>query len=85
MRARLWDAILAGAREFLRAGWRAARQVFHETTGALFVLFAAVGAAAAWREWHKGSAPWLIALATGFALMMAAFAGASFRNARRVR
>ncbi len=78
--------VLAGAAgPFLRTLWRIARQLFHETTGALFILFAAVGAASAWREWHKGAAQWLVALAIGFSLMMVIFAVASFSSARRVR
>ncbi len=64
---------------------RVVRQVWHETAGALFFLFAMVGAVAAWREWQKGSAQWLVAVTIAFALMMAAFAVASFRSARRVR
>lgn len=85
MRARLLDLILAGARGFFRAGWRAVQQVFHEATATLFLLFAVVGGVTAWREWQRGSAPWLVGVAAGFAVMMATFAGASLRSARRVR
>ncbi len=70
---------------FLRTVWRVGRQLFHEITGAMFLLFAFAGASGAWREWHRGAAQWLIAVTIGFALMMAAFAVASFRSARRVR
>ncbi len=85
MRAQLLGALARAAEGFLRVLLRIARQLFHETTGALFFLFAIVGATAAWREWQKGSAQWLVGLAIGFTLMMAAFAVASFRSARRVR
>jgi glycerol uptake facilitator-like aquaporin len=85
MRWQLIGALAGAAGRFLRTLVRIARQVFHETTGALFILFAVVGTASAWREWHKGSAYWLVGLAIGFSLMMAAFAVASFRSARRVR
>jgi glycerol uptake facilitator-like aquaporin len=78
-------ALLAALAEFLRTLWRVARQLFHEVTGALFVLFAVVGAASVWHEWRRGSAEWLIGLAVAFTLMMAYFALASFRSARRVR
>ncbi|HEX2711547.1 MAG TPA: hypothetical protein VHM88_04895 [Candidatus Acidoferrales bacterium] len=67
---------------FARTLLRIARQVFHETIGAMFLFFAVLGGVAAWREWQKGSAQWLVALSLGFALMMAAFAVASFRSAR---
>ncbi len=85
MRAQLLGALARAAGGFLRTLLRVARQLFHETIGALFFLFAIVGATAAWREWQKGSAQWLVGLAIGFTLMMAAFAVASFRSARRVR
>jgi glycerol uptake facilitator-like aquaporin len=81
---RLLSALIQAAGGFLRTAWRLGRQVFHEVTGALFVVFAAAGAASAWRQWQKGEAQWLVALAIAFALMMAAFAVASFRSARRV-
>ncbi len=64
---------------------RVSRQVFHETTGALFGLFAFSAATSAWRGWHRGSAEWIAAMAAGFSLMMAAFAVSAFRSARRVR
>ena len=81
-----WIGALAGAASgFLRTLVRIARQVFHETTGAIFFFFAVVGGVTAWREWQKGSAQWLVALTIGFALMMAAFGVAAFRSARRVR
>jgi len=70
---------------FARVLLRVARQLFHETTGAMFSAFAIAGAMAAWRQWQKGTGQWLVALAVGFALMMVAFAVGSFRSARRVR
>ncbi len=81
----LTSALASAAGPFLRTLWRIARQLFHETTGALFIVFTAVGAASAWREWHKGSAPWLVAVPLGFAVLMVIFAVAAFRSARRVR
>jgi len=77
----LWRAIVV----MLRTLWRVARQLFHETTGALFGLFAAWAAFAAWKQWRQRPALWLMALAIAYAIMMAAFAFASFRRARRVR
>lgn len=85
----MWDrlagALLRAIRGFLVGAWRIVRQLFHEMTGALFALFAILGGAAAWREWQRGSAAWLVALAVAFTAMMAWFAVASFRDARRVR
>jgi hypothetical protein len=72
------------ARRFLRVFWRVSRQLFHETTGALFGILAVVWASSAWREWHHGAAQWMIALSLIFAVMMAVFAAGSFRRARRV-
>ena len=85
MQTRMLGALTGAARVFLGTVVRVSRQVLHETTGTLFGIFAVLGATATWREWHKGSASWLVGLSLAFTLMMAAFAGASFRSARRVR
>ncbi len=85
MSGRLLRALAAGGASFLRVVLRVARQLFHEATGAIFVLFAIAGGFGAWREWRRGASEWLVALAIGFTLMMAAFALTSFRSARRVR
>jgi hypothetical protein len=68
-----------------RVLWRAARQLFHEITGAIFAVFALYGAVAAWRQWHSRVAAWLMGAAIAYALMMAGFAFSSFLRARRVR
>ena len=85
MRAPLLPAIRSAAFPFLRTAWRTARQLFHEIAGAFFAVFAIGWAATAWREWRHGAAQWLIGLAIGFAVMMAAFAATSFLRAHRVR
>jgi len=77
----LWRSIVVT----MRTLWRVARQLFHETTGALFGLFAAWAAFAAWKQWKQRPALWLMGFAIIYAVMMAAFAFASFRRARRVR
>lgn len=65
--------------------WRVARQLFHEVTGALFVLFAGFGTVAAWKQWKQRPTIWLVGFAIAYALMMTVFAVGSFRRARRVR
>lgn len=70
---------------FFATLWRIARQIFHETTGALFAVFALAGGLAAWREWQRGDRTWLVWLSIAFVVMMGSFAVASFRKARRVR
>jgi hypothetical protein len=82
---RVIGALLAALSTFLASVWKVARQLFHETTGALFVGFAIVGAAGIWREWKRGAEAWVIGVTAAFTLMMAAFAVASFRSARKVR
>jgi len=78
----LWQSI----KVTLRVLWRVIRQLFHETTGALFGLFAVFGAVVAWREWKHGSSVlWIMAVAIAYAIMMGAFAFGAFRKARRVR
>ena len=69
----------------LRLLWRVARQLFHETTGALFGIFAAWAGYAAWKQWRRGPALWIMGLAIAYAVTMAVFAVTSFRRARRVR
>jgi glycerol uptake facilitator-like aquaporin len=77
----LWRSILVT----LRVWWRVARQLFHEFTGALFIVFAGYGAWVVWREWKRHHSPWAIAFVVIYAIMMAAFGFTAFRRARRVR
>lgn len=77
----LWQSI----KTTLRVLWRVTRELFHETTGALFGLFAIFGAFIAWREWKHGPVLWIMVVAIAYAIMMAAFAFGSFRRSRRVR
>ncbi|MGA9143744.1 MAG: hypothetical protein WB007_08295 [Candidatus Acidiferrales bacterium] len=83
--ANLLPALWKSARVTFRALWRVARQVFHETAGAMFIIFAIYGSLMAWRQWKTRPVPWLIGFAVFYALMMVAFAIVSFRQARRVR
>lgn len=65
--------------------WRAARQLFYEVTGAAFLFFAAAGALAGWRQWHRTAGGLLAAIAFGYAAVMAFFGWDAFREARRLR
>ncbi len=85
MGTRLIPTFAKSARTSLRTFWVIARQLFHEVTGAMFGMFAFYGALAAWRGWHRGQTEWLVALCIVYSAVMAAFAAASFRKARRVR
>lgn len=69
----------------LRALWRVARQLFHEAAGTLFAAFAIYGFLAVWRQWKYRPVPWLMGFALIYAVMMAVFAIAAFRSARRIR
>ncbi len=70
---------------FFRTLWRAVRQVFHESTGAIFLLLALFWSAAAVRQWMRGASPWTWLTLGGFALVMITFGVTSFLAARRVR
>jgi len=70
---------------FFRVLWRAARQVFHESIGAVFFLLALMWANAALRYWRQRTANWEWRTSLGMALVMALFGLISFRAARRVR
>ncbi len=77
--------MLAALTAFVRSVVRVVRQLFHEVAGAFFLLFAAIGGVSVWRYWKLGSELWVLGIALAFTLMMAGFAFASFRSARRVR
>ncbi|MGA3292772.1 MAG: hypothetical protein ABSE45_02180 [Candidatus Acidiferrales bacterium] len=85
MSAQLLPALWRSIVTTLRVLWRVTRQFFHEATGALFGVFAAWAAFAAWKQWRHRPVLWLMGFAIAYAIMMAAFAFASFRRARRVR
>lgn len=73
------------SRGFLRALWRAARQVFHETIGAVFFLLALTWSNAALRYWRQRAPNWEWRTSVAMALVMIIFGALSFRAARRVR
>jgi hypothetical protein len=85
MAARLMPVLWKSSGVTLRALWRVARQLFHEAAGTLFAAFAIYGVVAAWRQWKYRPVPWLMGFALIYAVMMAAFAFAAFRSARRIR
>jgi uncharacterized membrane protein YfcA len=77
--------LAARSRGFFRALWRAARQVFHETVGAVFFLIALTWANAALRYWRQRAPNWEWRTSVGMALVMVFFGLVSFRASRRVR
>lgn len=72
-------------RGFFRILWRALQQLFHETTAAIFGIFALASATSAIRSWRSGAPRWYVALPVGYAAMMIFFCVTSFRTARRIR
>lgn len=85
MSARMLAALWRSCKVTVRIFWRLTRQLFHEATGALFVLFSAWAAFAAWKQWKHRPALWILAFAIAYALMMAIYGFSSFRRAKRVR
>jgi hypothetical protein len=77
--------LFATVRHSIRILWRAARELFHEVTGALFFILALASVQSAWRAWHNGAGRWLVGLSAGYALLMIFFGVLSFRDSRRVR
>jgi hypothetical protein len=70
---------------FFRTLWRVARQVFHESTGAIFLILALFWMVAAVRQWRQGAETWAWVALGACALIFAGFGWSSFRAARRVR
>lgn len=68
-----------------RVFWKLARQLFHETIGALFGLFAIYAGAASWKQIRQPGGEWIAMFAVAYAVMMAFFSLLSFRSARRIR
>lgn len=85
MAAGFYPTLWQSTKITLRAAWRAIRQLFHETTGAIFGIFAFYGAFSAWRQWHNRPAAWLLGFTIVYAVTMIVFAFTSFRRARRVQ
>jgi hypothetical protein len=77
--------LFATVRHSLRVLWKAARELFHEVTGAVFFILAVAALQAAWRGWHNGAAHWLVGTSAAYALLMIFFGLLSFRDSRRVR
>ena len=77
--------LYATLRHSLRILWRAARELFHEVTGAVFFILAVAASQAAWRAWHRGAGRWLVGMTVAYALVMVLFGVLSFRDSRRVR
>jgi hypothetical protein len=77
--------LLATVKHSLRIIWRAARELFHEVTGAVFFILAVAALQATWRAWQRGAAHWLLGVTVGYALLMILFGLLSFRDSRRVR
>lgn len=77
--------LFAAVKHSLRVLWRAARELFHEVTGAVFFILALAALQAAWRAWQRGAAHWLIGMTAAYAVLMIFFGLMSFRDSRRVR
>jgi hypothetical protein len=72
-------------RGFFATLWRVVRQIFHETTGAMFLVLAFFWIVAAVRQWRSGAETWLLVVLGSFAVVLIFFGVTSFLSARRVR
>jgi len=79
------EAIANKRRGFFGRLWLALRQLFHETTAAIFGVFALAAVSSAVRSWRNGAPRWFVALPIGYAALMTFFCVTSFRTARRIR
>lgn len=87
MKPSLLQLVLAFVRalaQFFDTLRRAARQLAHEITGAMFVVFVVIGALATWRGWQQSSPGWVLAVSVGFTTFMGFFAVTAFWKARNI-
>ncbi|MGH9815707.1 MAG: hypothetical protein ACRD5F_05245 [Candidatus Acidiferrales bacterium] len=87
MKPSLLELVLAFLRalsQFFDTLARAARQLAHEITGAMFVVFVLIGALSTWRGWQQSSPGWVLAVSVGFTMFMGFFAVTAFWKARKV-
>ncbi|MCI0402964.1 MAG: hypothetical protein L0212_05500 [Acidobacteria bacterium] len=86
-RGRLLTAAADAGLGVLRSAARGLHSLWLEVTGFFFAVFAALGAAASWREYRDyvaaGTGPGRLLLALLFTLMFAWFGITSFRRARQ--
>ncbi len=86
-RSRTYGAVRGGIRATLGHFAGVARQLWHEITGFVFLVFAAAGAIAVVREYnlfHSGrGAPGHVAVAVGFTAVFGWFGVSSFWRARK--
>jgi uncharacterized protein YacL len=64
--------------------WRAIKQLFYESMGAIFAILALCWLNSALRAWTRDVAHWLIAVTVAVALLFIFFAVTSFRRARQL-
>lgn len=87
--SRTWGAVVGGIRATVAHFAAVARQLWHEITGFIFVVFAVFGGAALVKEYLAyragGVSPNRLAVAAGFTLMFGWFGVSSFWRARRPR
>ena len=87
--SRTYGAVLGGVRATVAHFAGVLRQLWHEITGFIFLVFAVFGASALVKEYlayHRGVVgPNRMAVAAGFALVFGWFGVSSFWRARRPR
>ena len=73
---------------WLRQVGRSLRQLWHETTGTLFVCMGLMALPAAWKEWHRyqhGGSLWRVLAVALFMTLTFGYGIASFVKVRRMR
>jgi len=87
--SRTFSAVLSGVRATVGHFMAVLRQLWHEITGFIFLVFAVFGGSASVKEYlayHRGAVgPNRMAVAAGFALVFGWFGVSSFWRARRPR
>lgn len=78
-------AFLRALGQFFDALARAARQLVHEVTGAMFAVLVVIGALSTWRAWQQSSPGWVLAVSIGFTVFMGYFSASAFWKAQRMQ
>ncbi len=88
LRSRITSALFRVGFDWMGKVWQTLRQLFHETTGSLYICMGALAAPSAWKElrlYQHGGPLWRPLIVLLFMTLTIGFGITSFVRARRIR